>query len=74
MIAHVFLLTLIVGDKTVSNDMYFWNINDCNYYASRLTRRYGNYKYNHQVPQESKATAYCTPKLVDTSKIRPQVY
>lgn len=74
MIAHVFVLILVVGGKTVSNDMHFWSIDRCNYFAKQLTKRYGNYSYNNQIPQELKATAYCEPRLVDTTKVQPEVY
>ena len=44
---HVFLLLVYLGSgddrKLVSGDMYFRNINTCNYFASRLAKKYGNY-------------------------------
>jgi len=74
MLAHVFILVVVVGGKTISNDMHFWSIERCNYFAQQVTKRYGNYSYRHQIPPELKATAYCKPQLVDTTKIRPEVY
>lgn len=65
---HVFVLMLYMGDKLISNDMMFYNINDCNYFASRLTKTYGNYKYSDLMPAERKRTAYCVPRLVDQAK------
>ena len=62
---HAFLLTVILGGNTISNDMYFYDIDRCNYFASQLVKRYGNYKYNTMVPDEHRATAYCIPKKVD---------
>ena len=50
---------LYMGDNLISNDMMFYNINDCNYFASRLTRTYGNYRYAQNIPIEKKRTAYC---------------
>lgn len=47
--------------------MYFRNINDCNYFASRIVKRYGNY-----VGEEHKATAYCKPVYIN--KNTPTLY
>lgn len=66
--AHVFVLMLYMGDKLISNDMMFYNINDCNYFASRLTKTYGNYRYSDLVPTDRRRTAYCVPRLVDQAK------
>lgn len=70
---HVFLLLLYVGsgesEKLVSGDMYFRDVNDCNYYASRLTMRYGNYKYTSRMQGKHKATAYCVPKYVEEGSV-----
>ena len=60
----VFLLLVYLGSgddrKLVSGDMYFRNINTCNYFASRLAKKYGNYGLD---PRD-KTTAYCVPKYV----------
>jgi len=66
---HVFLLILVVGSKTVSNDMHFYDINRCNWFASQVVKRYGNYKYYRQVPADKKATAYCEPRLVNPNDV-----
>ena len=39
--------------------MYFASINTCNWYASRIVKRYGG------VPPEHRATAYCKPVYVN---------
>ena len=56
---HVFLLFVFVGigeDKRLkSNDMYFRSVDDCVYYAQRLSK------------QGKNITAYCLPKLVDAN-------
>jgi hypothetical protein len=61
---HAFLLFVYLGvgaeKNLVSNDMYFYDIDRCNYFASRITREYGNSYYY----QGSNITAYCLPKLV----------
>jgi len=40
---HAFLLVVILGGKVQSQDMYFRSVTDCNYFASQITKRYGNY-------------------------------
>ena len=50
--------------------MYFWDINRCNYFASQIVKRYGNYRYYRSVPEEHRATAYCKPVLTDPKKIK----
>ena len=35
----------------VSKDMYFYDIQRCNWFASQLTKRYGNYSYRSLVPE-----------------------
>jgi hypothetical protein len=61
---HAFLLFVYLGvgaeKNLVSNDMYFYDIDRCNYFASRITREYGNSYYY----KGSNITAYCLPKLV----------
>jgi len=45
--------------------MYWRNIEDCNWYASQLVKRYGNYSYKYLVPKEHRATAYCKPVYIN---------
>ena len=52
----------------VPTSMYFYDINRCNYFASQIVKRYGNYNYMSKVPNEHKATAYCKPVYVDAQK------
>ena len=48
--------------------MYFRSVVECNYFASQVTKRYGNYGSISGVPAEHKATAYCKPVMVAASK------
>jgi len=72
---HVFLLLIYLGTgehrSLSSGDMYFYDINRCNYFAKQVSKRYGNY-YGSFVDAKDRVTAYCVPKLVDSSKI--QIY
>jgi len=71
---HVFLLLVYLGTgefrTLTSNDMYFYNINDCLYFASRVSKQYGNYKYNGYVDTKDRVTAYCVPKYINTQNVR----
>jgi len=71
---HVFLLLVYLGTgdtkRLTSNDMYFWNIDRCNYFASEITKRYGNYRDYDYLEPEDRVTAYCVPKYIDTQKVR----
>ncbi len=63
---HAFLLVFLLGDvKQGGQPMYFRNINDCNYFASRIVQRYGNYSHSYLVPEEHRATAYCKPVYIN---------
>ena len=67
--SHVFLLVLMIGGVNVGGQpMFFASIQTCNWYASQLVKRYGNYNYSTMVPEKHKATAYCKPAYVDTTK------
>lgn len=65
---HVFMLVLIIGGNQVGGQkMYFASINTCNWYASKLTRRYANYRGT--VPEEHQVLAYCKPTFVDRDSV-----
>ena len=49
--------------------MYFRSIDTCNYYASRVVKRYGNYGSSYLVPKEHKATAYCKPVYINKDTV-----
>ena len=71
---HVFLLLVYLGTgetrKLTSGDMYFYNINDCLYFASQVSKQYGNYKYNDYVNAKDRVTAYCIPKYINIENVR----
>ena len=65
---HAFVLVFILcGAEQKGQPMYFRDINQCNYFASRIVKRYGNYHYSSQVPPEHKATAYCKPVYIPSN-------
>ena len=69
---HVFLLVFLLGGQPPkgpqNTPMYFASIETCNWYASEIVKRYGNYKYSSMVPEKHRATAYCKPVYVDKTK------
>ena len=63
---HAFVLVFILGGaEQKGQPMYFIDVDRCNYFASRIVKRYGNYHFSAQVPPEHKATAYCKPVYID---------
>jgi hypothetical protein len=54
----VFLLYVFLDGQLKSKDMYFYDVDDCVYFAQRLHK------------QGSKITSYCLPQIVDPDKIK----
>ena len=62
---HAFLLVILLGDiQDKTNPMYFRNINNCNYFAERVIKKYGNYS---DLPKNHTVTAYCKPAWIDSN-------
>ena len=55
---HAFLLFVFLDGNLVSNDLYFYSVDDCTYFARALHKQGGD------------ITAYCLPRLVDPEKIK----
>jgi hypothetical protein len=59
----VFVLMIFTGlgdeEKLYSDKMIFRSLIDCQWYAARMVRVYGNYGYTR--PGTEKITAYCLP-------------
>jgi hypothetical protein len=69
---HAFLLTVYLGTQIVSNDMYFRNIDDCKYFASRLNQQPAvpNRTAGEDVPKRRSYTAVCEPSLIDPKRVK----
>ena len=69
---HVFLLLVYLGTgdarTLTSSDMFFASIERCNFFASRITKTYGNYNYSAFIDPKDRVTAYCIPKYINTEK------
>lgn len=70
---HVFLLMVYLGvgedRRLISDNMYFRSINDCNYYADRVSKRYGNYEHLFKMDKRDMVTAYCVPKYIKEGSV-----
>ena len=60
---HAFMLVVvIIGDfDNNHNSMIFRSIDVCQYYAKRIPRQYGNYRYRYLSDPKDRVTAYCKP-------------
>ena len=65
---HAFMLVVVLGAgdeaRQQPNPMIFRSIDVCQYYAKRIPRQYGNYRYKDLVPSKHRITAYCKPVYV----------
>ena len=72
---HAFMLVVVLGTgefrQQVPNSMIFRSIDVCQYYAARIPRQYGNYKYRDYIPPKDRVTAYCKPVYIQDG---PNVY
>jgi|TARA_R110002153_G_scaffold230837_1_gene384057 hypothetical protein len=69
---HAFLLTVYLGVKVVSNDMYFKNVDTCLYFAQRLNNQpqVPNKQRGDNQQKKTSYTAVCAPAKVDkTTKL-----
>ena len=65
---HAFLLILLLGDvKQGGQPMYFRDIKDCNYFASQIVKRYGNYGVPIMSPKNIELLAYCKPVYISSN-------
>jgi hypothetical protein len=70
---HVFLLMVYLGTQTVSQDMYFRDIDQCRYFAERLNNQPSvpNRTAGEDVPKTRSYVAVCEPRRVNpkTTKV-----
>jgi len=67
---HAFLLMVYLGKQVTSQDMYFRNIDNCLYYAQRLTKQPSvpNKAAEDDAPKRVSYTAVCVPKRIVVSQ------
>ena len=63
MIMAFLLVVIIDGDREPTANMYFRNINRCNYFSDRIERGRYSKRYYYRGSQ-ALVTAYCTPRMV----------
>ena len=61
---HVFLLVVYLGGEKQGDDMYFYNIDRCTYFAQQI---------NLSMSQKP-TNAYCIPKYMDVTDKDIKVY
>jgi len=70
---HVFLLMVYLGTgddrKLVSNTMHFRSVDECNYFAAQVSKRYGNYGSIESLNAKDRVTAYCVPKYIEQDSV-----
>ena len=70
----VFLLLVYLGvgeDRRMeSNKMHFRDLNECNYFASQLSKRYGTYRHRGAIDRRDRVTAYCVPRQVNPERTK----
>jgi xanthine dehydrogenase iron-sulfur cluster and FAD-binding subunit A len=64
----VFLLTVMLGNNVVNRDLYFENINNCLYFASKLNNQTS--VPTRDIEKNDRITAYCLPITVDKTKVK----
>ncbi len=62
MTIHAFLLIIMMGEQTISSDMFFYNVERCNFFASELVKTHG------KINPDQTRTAYCKPVRVDPDR------
>lgn len=70
----VFLLIMIMGAgedrREVDTKMYFYDLNECSWYARELAKRYGNYQTIERMDHRDRVTTYCVPREIDPDELR----
>jgi|TARA_B110000305_G_C19184510_1_gene513596 hypothetical protein len=69
---HAFLLLVYLGQKIVSQDMYFRDIDKCKYFAERLNKQPAvpNKTAQEGKPKTKSYLAVCEPRLIDSAKTK----
>jgi len=69
---HAFLLIVYLGQQMISQDMHFYNIDSCKYFAERLNKQPSvpNRTAGDDVPKTRAYVAVCEPKLVNPKRVK----
>ena len=68
---HTFLLIVYLGQKVINQDMYFYDVDRCKYFAERITKQPAvpNRTAGEDEPKTMKYTAVCEPRRVNPSGV-----
>jgi len=68
---HAFVLILYLGQKIVSQEMHFYSIDNCIYYAQRLNSQppVPNRRAGEDQPKTQRYIAVCEPRKVDPKQV-----
>jgi len=69
-VTHLFLLMVLVNGQVESADMWFYDINRCNYFANAIVKGKVERTLNYE-PKGIALAAYCLPRRADPEKVRP---
>ena len=69
---HIFMLVVVLGTgefrKELPNPMYFYNINECLYFAKKIPLQYGNYSYSSRIDPKDRIIESFKLRLNETIK------
>ena len=66
---HLFLLYVLVNGQVQSADMWFYDINRCNYFATAIVRGKVERTLRYE-PRGVALAAYCLPRVADPETVR----
>jgi len=69
-VTHLFLLMVLVNGEVQSSDMYFYDINRCNYFANAIVTGKIERTLRYE-PRGIALAAYCLPRRADPEVVRP---
>lgn len=66
---HLFLLMILVNGQVQSADMFFYDINRCNYFANAIVKGKVERTLRYE-PRGVALAAYCLPRVADPEEVR----
>jgi len=73
----VFLVIIFTGTgdgrREINSNLYFHDLNDCNYFAKRLSARYTNYRWL-DIADKDRVVTYCVPRTINPEQSKVKVH
>jgi hypothetical protein len=60
---------VLVNGQVQSQDMYFYDVHRCNYFANAIVKGKAERTLNYE-PRKIALAAYCLPRVADPDKVR----